>query len=445
MIVHPKMHFYLSLIVNFQKIPTPVLKPAYRFLLFLFSFALILYGCKSSEEFTGFDYDPPDVTDTTTKPIVQQPYRVIGAGDPKVWISNEFMGARMNNFIQNEHGEFILTIKPELAPINNSPWYAFKIWSDSVQTVTLTLAYEDGEHRYYPDISSNGANWVPIDSAAFYADSSSGTARLTLEVSPKPVWVSAQEIQTTTHFENWLKNSSNKPFVTTNTIGHSHQKRAIKEIIISSVQEYESAGVLVVLGRQHPPEIPGYLTCLYFLEEIMGNSDVAARFRENFVVLAYPMMNPDGADNGHWRYNAGGVDLNRDWWYFNQPETQAVSEAITNFMSQSLRTAVYGIDFHSTDENLFYPILPKIEKPGGDITYEWIEDIQQAFPETVFSTEPFDTSSPIAKNWFFNTFGIDALTYEVSDMIPRDEAEDIARYAAQSLMKQLLEKNGNSF
>lgn len=436
---------YLTFCKTYSKSFFPFLNFPLAFITLLLLPVLILTGCKSSEEFTGFDYDPPDVTNTTTKKIVPQPYRIIGAGTPKVWISNEFLGARMNNFVQNEQGEYQVTIAPELAPVNNSPWYAFKIWSDSVQTITLTLTYEHGEHRYYPEVSRNGNIWAPIDSSAFSTDSTTGTAHLRLDLTQKPLWVSAQEIKTTRHFKKWLQKSSQKPFVSSKTIGHSHQKRAIKEIIISSVQNYEPAGVLVVVGRQHPPEIPGYLTCLYFLEEIMSDSDLAARFRESFVVLAYPMMNPDGADNGHWRYNAGGVDLNRDWWYFNQPETQAVSEAISEFMSDSLRTAVYGIDFHSTDENLFYPILPEIEKPGGEITYEWIEDIERTFPETVFSTEPFDTSSPIAKNWFFNTFGIDALTYEVSDMIPRDKAEDIARYAAQSLMKQLLEKKESSF
>ena len=34
---------------------------------------------------------------------------------------------------------------------------------------------------------------------------------------------------------------------------------------------------------------------------------------EKFRVLAFPLMNPDGVDLGHWRHNAGGIDLNRDW------------------------------------------------------------------------------------------------------------------------------------
>jgi len=412
-------------------------KKLYPCVFFVGAFVLFA-GCKTSEEFTGFNYDPPDVTNTTTKNIKIQSKRIIGAGQPRVWISNEFEGARFNDFQKTGEHHYTITIEPELAPVNNSPWYAFKLWSDSSQSVTFTLRYRDGEHRYYPDISTNGMTWTPIDSTSFSADTASGTATFTLNVSETPLWVSAQELNTSVHFNNWITQLGSRTYVRVQTVGRTHLNKPVKELLITEVPPQQPARVLIVLGRQHPPEIPGYLTTLHFLQEIAGDSDLARRFRQHFVVLAYPFINPDGADNGHWRYNTGGVDLNRDWVHFNQPETKAVRDAILDYHSDSLRSPVYGIDFHSTDENIFYPILPEIKKTGGDITFEWVAEIQAQFPDIVFNVEPFDTSSPIAKNWFFHTFGIDALTYEVNDDMDRAKLEPVARYAAQSLMQQFL-------
>ena len=39
-----------------------------------------------------------------------------------------------------------------------------------------------------------------------------------------------------------------------------------------------------------------------------------------------PLANPDGVEQGHWRHNAQGVDLNRDWDRFQQPETRALRD-----------------------------------------------------------------------------------------------------------------------
>ena len=52
-------------------------------------------------------------------------------------------------------------------------------------------------------------------------------------------------------------------------------------------------------------------------------------------------------------------------------------------------------------------------------------------PNIQFTIEEFDTSSPIAKNWFYREFGIDAVTYEVNDQIGAGTLEEVSRSAAQ--------------
>ena len=83
------------------------------------------------------------------------------------------------------------------------------------------------------------------------------------------------------------------------------------------------------LFRQHPPEVSGYRSFLYFFNRLMDSDELAQNFRSNFHIIAYPMLNPDGVEQGHWRHNSKGIDLNRDWEYFRQPETRSVRDALT--------------------------------------------------------------------------------------------------------------------
>ncbi|MDX1618543.1 MAG: M14 family metallopeptidase, partial [Balneolaceae bacterium] len=377
--------------------------------------AVLCAGCSASKEFQGFSYDPPGATVTTAKEIVPQHRRTIGVRETGVWVTNEFKGARLSDFYRVNDSLYRAVIRPENAPINNSPWYGFKAWSENPRQVWIELEYEEGEHRYYPDISRDGRSWSPIDSAAYRSDTLAGTAKLRLNLSSDTLWVGAQEIIGQNIYDWWASNLGEYPFVRRDTVGFSHQGRPIEKMSITQASDGQKRGVVLITSRLHPPEIPGQMACFAFLERITAFSELATLFRNQFEVIAFPFANPDGADNGHWRHNAGGVDLNRDWTDFNQPETRAIRDyLLREVKTDSLRTVYYGIDFHSTDENIFYPINRSIDTFPDDFSFALIDSIQTAFPEVDFAVEPFDTSSPITKNWIFRTFGADALTYEVN-------------------------------
>lgn len=412
---------------------------------FLFVCSFLVMSCKSTEEFSGFSYDPPDVTNTTDKEITIQPKRIIGAGDPKVWISNEFEGARVNNFYAVNDTLFEVFIEPENGPINNSPWYAFKIWSDTLRMADISIKYKDARHRYVPKLLSwveNDSSWQQQMELPVEYDSASGTGTFEVLLAPNPVIISAQPLNTSSLLMDDLaqRDIVGKDFVEAREAGKSKRGRAIWELEITETSAEQKAPVLAIVGRQHPPEVTGYLASLLFLEELTSDSELAERFRKTFVVRTFPMLNPDGSDMGHWRHNAGGIDLNRDWENFNQPETRVVRDALLPVKADENRIMFYGIDFHSTNENIFYPIEEEVKTTPDNITQKWTEIVQADHPDIEFTIEEFDTSSPIAKNWFYRTFGIDAVTYEVNDRISEDTLEKVSRSAARSLMELLLQE-----
>ena len=121
-----------------------------------------------------------------------------------------------------------------------------------------------------------------------------------------------------------------------NKIGKSKLKRPFMVIDINKGNSREKP-VVVLITRQHPPEVTGYLAFKSYLSTILDESDLSSAFLEKFRVLAFPLMNPDGVDLGHWRHNAGGIDLNRDWSAYNQKEIKTT----VDFISKTLKAVSY--------------------------------------------------------------------------------------------------------
>ena len=414
-------------------------------LLAVFLFAvLFLYNCSSTEPFSGYSYDPPDVTDTQDKEINYQKQRIIGVGKPKIWISNEFNGARVSDaWLASGQSQdtLVIQIKPENAPINNSPWYAFKIWGDQAQKVLIRLTYENGRHRYIPKLSESEdqSSWKLLPDSAL--SSVEGDLLISLQVETQKKLIAAHPVQANS-LESLIRYPELSGFasdISVDTVGYSHNNRAILEWQSQVDKGTRKEGLLLLFSRQHPPEVSGYRSFLYFFNRLMDSDELAQTFRTNFHIIAYPMMNPDGVEQGHWRHNSKGIDLNRDWEYFRQPETRSVRDALLP-LADDYYEVVYGIDFHSTNENVFYPINEAVITGIDNFTQRWFPFVAEANPELNFRSEEFEPNSPIAKNWIYKTFGTDALTFEVEDELSEDAMQHLGRYAAESLMKLLLEE-----
>jgi hypothetical protein len=411
-----------------------------RTALFLVMCSLALASCKSTEKFSGFSYDPAGVANTHTKAMQPQHKHTIGISSTGIWVSNEFSEARLNNFYQVNDTLYRVVIKPGRPKIDNSPWYAFKIWAKTDTAVWVQLIYQHGSHRYIPKLSRDKKNWRPIKPVNYHVNRQTGTAFLHLHLAQQPLWVSAQELIDQHWFSQWADSMAQKPFITQDTVGYSHEHRPIRRLKISNVPAGAKKGVVIVISRLHPPEVTGNMACFAFLKAVAANTKLARRFRKHFEVLAYPFANPDGVQDGNWRYNAGGVDLNRDWKNFYQPETRSIRNDLLRHVKNQPNTKVYyGIDFHSTDANIFYPLKRNVKTFPYHFTYRWVQQIIKDFPETDFSVQPFDPSAPITKNWIYHTFGADAVTYEVSDKANRKKLKSIARKTANLVMTGLLE------
>ncbi|MEM6644724.1 MAG: M14 family zinc carboxypeptidase [Bacteroidota bacterium] len=403
------------------------------------TFLLLLVAasaCTSPAPDDGLSYDPPGSTVTDDKPVTLQERYTRAVDGTGVTFTTAFEGARLNDVAAVGEGAFRATIRPENAPVNNSAWYAFQVSAEAPRTITVELTYEEGDHRYLPKLSRDGKTWAPIEPSAFAHDTTDGTARLTLQVTPEPLWVAGQELITSRTIQAWSDSMATRPFVTQEIIGTSRGERPIRLLTIT--EDEAPSDYVLVIARQHPPEVPGQLAALTFLEAVNADTELARAFRQRYAVLAVPMVNPDGADEGHWRHNLGGIDLNRDWGdNFNQQETQLVRD--TFLQRTEGGQVVFTLDFHSTQEDVFYTLARDLETVPPGFTDDWLDAIRAALPDYEVVDEPFGLGAPVSKNWFYETFQAPSITYEVGDEQDRGLLRDVSQAAAEGMMQLLIE------
>jgi len=227
----------------------------------------VLSSCKKDTKWKG--QEPIKKVSMLTRPIQYQLKKTFPLGNG-IYCSNEFEGARLNGVVLNEDTIVTVLITAENTPINESPWYAFKIWSESTRKIQLKITYSEGvDHLYFPKISHDGLNWNPLDSAHYLNDTASITkgespkfCLMNISISSDTLWVSAQEIITSKYISNWENELTKKPFVTLSEIGKSSEGRSINLLQIGNP---ESKKMIMVLSRQHPPEVTGWLAMKWFI------------------------------------------------------------------------------------------------------------------------------------------------------------------------------------
>jgi predicted deacylase len=147
-------------------------------------------------------------------------------------------------------------------------------------------------------------------------------------------------------------------------------------------------------------------------------------------------MNPDGVAAGHWRHNVNGVDVNRDWGPFTQPESNAVMTWVKQ-QESSGRTLRLMLDFHSTFEDLFYTQPVSTDPP--DFASVWLAASAARLPDFPFKHEANPVSEQAnAKNYFYTSRGIPAITYESGDETSREQLQSSAVVFAEEMMKTML-------
>ena len=422
----------------------------------LFSVAALILAVGCSRNLATYDYPTPVDTKTRDVRLLDIDRFETASG---VYALADFPGARLAGFSESGQDTFLADIPAENQPINQSPWYAFGLQSKSAREVVIALTYPAGTgNRYLPKTApSRQGPWtyVPFDRV----DTLANQAFVRLQIGPQTTYLAGQELIATDSIATWIGTLTSKPAPILHTIGQSKLGRPIWGLEFSEGFE-DKRPTVVLLSRQHPPEVTGFQAFQAFVERLLTDESLANSFRQNYRLLLVPVVNPDGVDEGHWRHNAGGIDLNRDWAEYRQPEVAAVQRWLQS--KTTTDQVVWGMDFHSTQYDVLYTHDPqRVSYRNADKLSRWVEDLRTWTAETyrgasakpvttplgrplvtgqdTLRVEPDAIGKPTSASWFVQHYRAIGVTYEVGDEQDRDYIKAKARAAAEGMMRTLME------
>ena len=351
----------------------------------------------------------------------------------------DYPGARLNACEIVSASEIDVSIHPEdTGWINPSPWYGFHVRrhpNGPGGELQLRLRYGDHKHRYAPKISRDGNTWQRLPDDAVRPEGND--AMLRLEPDVQGFYVSAGENMNTAFYATWHERISAMAGVQWEEIGKSIGGRPIHALSVNpNARRY-----VLLLGRQHPPEISGAIALIHFVERLLETRAEACReetprcqfFRTHGLVVV-PLLNPDGVDAGHWRHNLNGADLNRDWDRFREPETTAVYNMVERFENDR-RAPRIVLDFHSTRRNVFYTQDADSPTRPRRFAERWLEAAKRTAGLYEFENAPRPlTGNGTVKNYFYGRFGIPSITYELADEEDRAQIAHTAAVLADALV-----------
>ena len=327
-------------------------------------------------------------------------------------------------------------IKPELDDsINPSPWFSFRKSKHS-ESIKVELDYMDYSHRYYPKVSTDKINWKSIDKSSISLSKKDKAIAIDFPPSVQQEYIASQELVTESWYYDWYDKLEGSGKVKAEVIGFSVLR---KPIIMFSVEGDTKNPYILIIGRQHPPEVTGVFAIKSFINELISSNELSENFLSQYNVIFIPLMNPDGVENGYWRYNENKKDLNRDWGKFSQPETIAVNEQLNKFITN--RRLILFIDFHSTYKNIFYISDTFNSSIKKEFLKYWLDDssadlLNLGYDYLIINSKAIKNG--VAKNYIHNKFKVPSLTYEVSDTENRNKIKKSSSILAKKMMENLL-------
>ena len=319
--------------------------------------------------------------------------------------------------------------------INPSPWFAIRKSKHS-ENIKIELDYGNYNYRYNPKISSDNKAWDNLNMLNILKKNNDKILVIDFLPSNKKQYIASQEIITQSWYYNWFNELKETGKVRSETIGFSVLKKPITMFFIETDIKNP---YIIILGRQHPPEVTGAFALKGFIDQLVSPSQLSQNFLNQYNIIFVPLMNPDGVDNGHWRYNVNKIDLNRDWGTFSQPETIAVNEKLIRLTANS-KLALF-IDFHSTYNNIFYISENSSNNLSKFSLENWINNSRSGLLGIDYNFQLINSSNKdngVSKNYIYNKYNIPSMTYEVSDSEDRKKIKQSSSILATELMKFLV-------
>ena len=220
--------------------------------------------------------------------------------------------------------------------------------------------------------------------------------------------------------EGWKKS----PYVDyIRSIGQSVQGRDIWEIKITAVDRSQTfpRHTITIHARTHPHETQSSWVCDHIIRFLLSEDPYAAALREQCTFHIIPMYNPDGVELMTTRYNANGVDLEREW---DKPQPQVEAAALKRRFGELMNSEEpieIALNLHSSSDLARYfwyhdstgtsEAFARLERNFINGVRTWFEQIM---PWDFAVSWKGSAPTHFPESWFWLNYGTEvmALTYE---------------------------------
>ncbi|RLF09265.1 MAG: hypothetical protein DRJ62_07025, partial [Thermoprotei archaeon] len=249
-------------------------------------------------------------------------------------------------------------------------------------------------YQYYNDIDDEGSDdldWKTVAEFILFGDP---TVKFRTRVIPD-FYTDYDEL--TDYLLNL--NQTHPDLVEVFPLNVTWMERKIWAVRITNEQTGFDKPAVLITACHHGNEAITVEVAKTFIDNLIGNYSVDPEITtiiDNEIILVVPMVNPDGRELEQ-RYNARGVDLNRNYPYSWNPsqEPHAGSAPLSEPETYGVMTLVnsydvyYVLDIHSGAECMVYPWDYTTEDPPNEIAYICLcEDLINATESHGYTCEP---------------------------------------------------------
>lgn len=254
-------------------------------------------------------------------------------------------------------------------------------------------------------VSTDGKKWTHIR-GEFTPEKS---LRFTVHMTTDKVYLASVEPYRISDLEKFIAGIERSPLVQVTPVGKTVEGRPLEIIRVGNLN---APHILFLRARAHSWEAGGNWIVEGLVNSLLEKD--AAKYLKRYCVYIMPMANKDGVAHGRTRFNAQGIDLNRQWDTpadsVLAPEKYAFEKWLKQMIAKGKKPAL-AIDLHNDQEGHVHVNLPREDNKA--YTKNLTRFVDLLYKHTWFTegsanvTNPGSLGEGLAKR-----FGINACIYE---------------------------------
>ena len=259
-------------------------------------------------------------------------------------------------------------------------------------------------------VSENGRDWKSVPTEILPTN----RVQLTLEMPGPRLYVARLEPYRLSDLDRLLARIRQHPLVAITPIGSTVQGRELEIVRIGNPQAPHR---VFLRARAHPWESGGNWVVEGLIDRLLSDDAEARKYLDRYCVYILPLANKDGVARGLTRFNALGMDLNRNWDKPADPQLAPENAALEKWLEAMIQTGQrphMALELHNDGSGQLHisrPAVPDLERYLSRMTR-----LEELLRKHTWFTEgstkaTFRNPGSLGDGWL-ERFGVDAVVHE---------------------------------